>query len=243
MLRRAVVAALLLSIAAFHAEAGADVCIAFGESLDPYVMDNASRGIEVDIIRAAFQARGIRIHTASFSQPRLPAALDKKDIDAVATLGSQSGVKAFFSEVYIAYEDEAITLSERHLVLKNPHDMEHLNVLAFSHARSYLGPAFADMASHNPHYGETADQLDQARMLYRGLVDVVIADRYIFRLMSDKQAETFKEKVLPVDEHHLFPPTTYQLACRTAQLCDTFNQGLNIIRENGKYQQIIDQYR
>jgi polar amino acid transport system substrate-binding protein len=243
MMRRSFALCLLMSVFACKAIAGPLVHIAFGESLEPYVMASNNSGIEVEIVRAAFLARGYQIEPEYFSQPRLPMALEKSDIDAVATLGEQSGIKAGYSDVYISYEDEAITLADRHLTLKSPRDLEHLSVLAFSHARSYLGPEFADMARHNPRYSETADQLDQARQLYHGLVDVVIADRRIFLWMSRMQTQQFKEKTLPVDEHRLFPPTAYRLACRTPQLCATFNRGLKDIQANGQYQKILDQYR
>lgn len=243
MKRRLIAACLLMLSAAVPACADPVVRIAFGESLEPYVMSSGDSGIEIDIIRAAFQARGYQIHTEYFSQPRLPMALEKEEIDAVATLGQQSGVKAVFSDVYISYEDEAITLADRHLTLKSPNDMQRLSVLAFSHARRYLGPAFADMARRNPRYSETADQLNQTRLMYRGLVDVVISDRRIFQWMSRKQMQQFHERVQPVDEHRMFPPTTYRLACRTPQLCAQFNQGLKDIQANGQYQKILEQYR
>lgn len=242
MLRRIALACLLIAVCAPVATAGQMVRVAFGESLEPYVMAD-DRGIEVDIIRAAFQARGYQISPEYFSQPRLPMALEKNEIDAVATLGQQSGVKAAFSDIYISYEDEAITLSERHLSLKDPRELGRYRVLAFAHARQYLGTAFADMANSNPRYSETADQLNQARLLHRGLVDVVIADKRIFQWMSRRQEQQFKEKARPVDEHRLFAPTTYRLACRSPQLCAAFNQGLKDILASGQYQKILDQYR
>ncbi|BEV73071.1 MULTISPECIES: ABC transporter substrate-binding protein [unclassified Paludibacterium] len=225
------------------AGAGTAIRVAFGESLEPYVMVDSNNGIEVDIIRAAFAARGIAVTPQYLSQPRLPSALEQSEIEAVATLGRQSGVHAFFSNTYVAYEDVAIALKQRQLKLAQIHDLEGLNILAFPNATHYLGSEFRALAWRNPHYAETADQINQNRLLYRGAIDVVVSDRRIFQWMDRKQALQFHEKPQPVDIFHLFPPTTYQLACRSQSLCETFNQGLKIIQGNGEYERILNNYR
>jgi ABC-type amino acid transport substrate-binding protein len=206
-------------------------------------MANSNNGIEVDIIRSAFAARGITVKPQYVSQPRLASVLDHPEIDAVATLGRQSGIRAYYSNTYIIYEDVAITLKSRQIKLTQVADLSRYNVLAFSRAPIYLGAEFRAMASTNPHYAEVADQLNQNRLLYRGAIDVVIADRRIFQWMDRKQEQQFHEKTLPVNMYHLFAPTAYQLACRSLQLCETFNQGLKAIQSNGEYDRILNTYR
>ena len=234
----------LLAIGAAAAP-GADntIHVAFGESLEPYVMVDSNSGIEVDIIRAAFAARGLAMAPQYVSQPRLATALEHADIEAVATLGRQSGVRAYYSNTYIAYEDVAITLKSRQIRLTQISDLNQYSVLAFPRATLYLGTEFRTMASNNPRYAGTADQLNQNRLLYRDGIDVVVADRRIFQWMDRKQELQFHEQAQPVDIYHLFPPTTYQLVCRSLSLCETFNQGLKIIQSNGQYDKILATYR
>ncbi|MGR2664214.1 substrate-binding periplasmic protein [Chromobacterium haemolyticum] len=233
---------LLLALGA-NAHAHKLVKVAFGESLEPYVMEGGQNGLELEIVRAALQERGYRIEPVFFSQPRLPMALKNKDIDAVATVGEQAGLQAEYSDVYISYEDVAITLSSRRIQLHQTKELGAYRVLAFSLAKQYLGEAFKDMAKNNPNYAETANQVDQNRLLFRGSVDVVVADRNIFAWMNHKLATQFKEKTAPVDIHRLFPPTVYRMAFRSAPLRDEFNQGLRAIQKNGVYKQIVNRYQ
>ncbi|TDR80693.1 substrate-binding periplasmic protein [Paludibacterium purpuratum] len=233
---------LLVVSAGWAAGAELSIRVAFGESLEPYVMADSNNGIEVDIIRAAFAVRGIAVTPQYVSQPRLATALESPGIDAVATLGRQSGIRTNYSNTYVSYDDVAITLKSRQLKLTQIADLVHYNVLAYSNAKIYLGPEFHVMANKNPHYAEAADQMNQNRLLYRGAIDVVVADRRIFQWMDHKLEPQFHEKPQPVEMYHLFPPTEYQLACRTSVLCDTFNQGLKIIQKNGEYDRILARY-
>ena len=141
-------------------------------------MEGGKTGLELEIVRAALQERGYLIEPVFFSQPRLPMAMKSKDIDAVATVGEQAGLQAEYSDVYISYEDVAITLASRHIQLHNPKELGAYRVLAFS-LPSNTWVRLQEMAKANPNYAETANQVDQNRLLFRGSVDVVVADRNI----------------------------------------------------------------
>ncbi|WP_374421710.1 substrate-binding periplasmic protein [Chromobacterium sp.] len=242
MRRILILGGILLALAA-QAWAQKTIKVAFGESLEPYVMEGGKTGLELEIVRAALQERGYLIEPVFFSQPRLPMAMKSKDIDAVATVGEQAGLQAEYSDVYISYEDVAITLASRHIQLHNPKELGAYRVLAFSLAKQYLGPAYKEMAKANPNYAETANQVDQNRLLFRGSVDVVVADRNIFAWMNHKLSSQFKEKTAPVDIHRLFAPTLYRMAFRSATLKDEFNHGLRAIQKNGVYKQIVNRYQ
>ncbi|MBP7580347.1 MAG: hypothetical protein KA757_04965, partial [Vogesella sp.] len=86
------------------------VAVAFGESLEPYVIPQLEAGIELDIIRAALKSQHYEMKPVFLSQKRLPQALADRKIDAVATIVPESGAKGAYSDVYISYEDKAITL-------------------------------------------------------------------------------------------------------------------------------------
>ena len=140
MRRILILGGMLLALAA-QAWAQKTIKVAFGESLEPYVMEGGKTGLELEIVRAALQERGYLIEPVFFSQPRLPMAMKSKDIDAVATVGEQAGLQAEYSDVYISYEDVAITLASRHIQLHNPKELGAYRVLAFSLAKQYLGPS------------------------------------------------------------------------------------------------------
>lgn len=234
----------VLSLGATTALAGdgKPVVVAFGESLEPYVIPQRESGIEVEIVREALRLQGLTLVPMFFSQKRLPRMLGNNQIDAIATITPDSGVKAAYSDVYITYEDMAITLRSRELPLKNIADLGKYSIAAFPLASQYLGPDFARMAAANPRYGETGNQVDQNRLLYRNAVDVVVADQRIFRYMDQRVGNDFHEDAKDVSYHDLFTHLPYRLAFRSATLRDRFNKGLAASQANGSYQQILNRF-
>lgn len=219
------------------------VRIAFGESLEPYINHDGQSGLEVDIIRAALSERGLFLKPLTVSQPRLGKALLQTDVDGVATVLPESYPKAAFSDVYIHYEDVAIVLADSHIRLDSIADLARYRVLAFPMARQYLGPEFAAMANANPRYAEAANQIDQNRLLYRGAIDVVVADRNIFAGMDQKLRQTYLESPALVKEYHLFVRIPYRIAFKNERLRNEFNQGLQAIQRNGVYQKLTRRFR
>ncbi|MEC5208737.1 polar amino acid transport system substrate-binding protein [Vogesella perlucida] len=233
---------LLLSGLALASPPGRSVVVAFGESLEPYVIPQLEAGIELDIIRAALKAQRYEMQPVFLSQKRLPQALADRRIDAVATIVPESGAKGAYSDVYISYEDKAITLSQRRLEINKIADLAGYSVSAFPLAGQYLGSEFAALTARHPDYHETGNQIDQNRLLYRGSVDVVVADYRIFNYMNKRMQADFNEQALPVTYHDIFIKLPYRVLFRQPTLRDAFNQGLKQIQQNGDYQRILKRY-
>ena len=219
-----------------------ELVVAFGESLEPYVIPQLESGIEVDIVRAALQASGIQIKPVFLAQKRLPYAFGNKEVEAIATMVPGYGVNGAYSDIYIHYEDKAITLAERGLQLNRVADLARYRVLAFPLAGQYLGDEFARLMRQHPAYSETGNQLDQNRLLYRGSVDVVVADVRIFNFMNRRMQTDFHETPREVKYHDLFPRIPYRVLFRSPQMRDRFNDGLQQLQRSGAYQQILDRY-
>jgi polar amino acid transport system substrate-binding protein len=235
--------ALLASLAPALAQAGpGSVTVAFGESLEPYVIPELASGIEVDIIRAALKARQYEMQPVFLSQKRLPLALADRRVDAVATIAPASGARGAYSDVYISYEDKAISLAQRQLAIRSVADLAGYSISAFPLAGQYLGSEFARLTARHPNYHETGNQIDQNRLLYRGSVDVVVADQRIFAYMNKRMAAEFNETPLPVSYHDIFIKLPYRVLFRQPMLRDAFNQGLKHIQQNGDYQRILKRY-
>lgn len=233
---------LLLPGLALASPPGRSVVVAFGESLEPYVIPQLEAGIELDIIRAALKAQRYEMQPVFLSQKRLPQALADRRIDAVATIVPESGAKGAYSDVYISYEDKAITLSQRRLEINKIADLAGYSVSAFPLAGQYLGSEFAALSARHPDYHETGNQIDQNRLLYRGSVDVVVADYRIFNYMNKRMQADFNEQALPVTYHDIFIKLPYRVLFRQPALRDAFNQGLKQIQQNGDYQRILKRY-
>jgi polar amino acid transport system substrate-binding protein len=217
----------LSALLACGGEPPGSVRVAFGTSLAPYVMEQPPGGIELDIIRLALHKVGLILEPRFYPQARVPVVLAAGDVDAAATITPETGVRAAYSEPYIAYEDVAVTLRDRHLPIRRLEDLSGLRVMAFINATHYLGNAFRQATRRAARYQETGKQIDQNRLLYAGDVDVVIADRHIFAYLDKQLAESkFPQHPKPVDIHPILTRINYQLGFHDPALRDRFNQGL-----------------
>ena len=219
-----------------------NITVAFGESLEPYVIPASASGIEVDIIREALQHSKLGLKPVFLAQKRVPFALGNRNIDAVASMLPEFGVKGAYSEPYIEYQDKAITLAARNLELESIADLARYRVIGFPLASQYLGPSFRQLTAQHPAYSETGNQMDQNRLLYRGSIDVVVADVRIFNYMNQRMQSEFHEPVRAVRYHDLFSSLQYRVLFRSSELRDSFNAGLRQLQRSGRYRQIIDKY-
>lgn len=226
------------------AAAAAEIRMAFGQSLEPYVFEHDASGLEIDIIRAALQAAGHTLRPRFVPQARVPLLLDAGEVDAAATLTPDSGLQqAVYSEVYIHYQDYLITARGRFARPPSWAELGRLRIVGFQNAARYLGPEFAAMARANRRYREQADQLSQARMLFAGHADAIVAERRIFEYQSQRlQGSRYAERPFAVELFALFDKIPYRVAFREAALRDDFDRGLAEIRRDGKLAMIESRY-
>ncbi|QLG89556.1 transporter substrate-binding domain-containing protein [Chitinibacter bivalviorum] len=216
------------------------VTIGTGYVLPPYVIPETASGYELDIVRAAFQARGIDVKFSFLPPARALYSAKIKALDAVTTVNENSGATGYWSESHISYQNYAITLKSRQFNIQHVEDLAGHTVSAFQNARISLGPQYA-LAINLATYQEYPDQLTQNKLLYSQRTDVVIADRLIFEYLNPQIADKFDTKQ-PLSFHAIFPPTEYKVLFNDAKLRDQFNQGLAQIKANGTYRRIKERY-
>lgn len=231
----------LFNLSAF----AADPIITAGFSINkpPYVLEAGNSGLEVELVKAAFKAAGLEMKPYFAPQIRLHALLENRHLDAVTATDETIGIMPFYSDVYITYHNYAITLSSRQDInLQRIEDLSKYSVTSFVRAQMILGPRFRDAVINSPKYSEPPQQSTRDLLLYSGRVDVAVGDQKIFdyyrrevsKLVNVDQAVTY---------HDLFPTTLYKVGFRSASLRDRFNAGLAIIRKNGQYEAIWNQYK
>jgi len=225
--------------------------VGIGFSLPPYVIREADGGMEVDIIREALKNAGHDVEFVYLPNLRLPVDYAQGDVDCVVAnaaydLEKDSGRKVYPSNVTIAYQNFAMSLSEKGLVINQIKDLTNLHVLAFNNATKYLGPEFAAMARNNPEYSELPDQSLQVRMLYSERVEVVVSDKQIFLWWRNKvrrsNAAVSQDMTAVVDFHPIFTSSPRRLYFNNSSLRDAFNIGLDEIVKSGLYDSIISSY-
>ncbi len=215
--------------------------LGFGSDKPPYVFEGEAKGLEFDIVVASAQRAGFTVRVRYAPMERLQLMLRQQRLDCIATTNESSGEGAFFSDVYIRYQNVAVALADRRLDIERISDLSRFSVSTFQRARLLLGSEFQQMAEHNPGYREEAFQIARNRLLYIGRVDVVVGDLRILRYFNHEVAGQV-DVSQPLTIYPLFPPTAYRLGCSRAADCQRFNLGLAAIRKSGEYAAIEQRY-
>lgn len=215
--------------------------VGFGTHKPPYVFENEDSGLEYELVEAALSHAGLKMKPYYAPLERLHRMLQYQELDAMASTNQTSGVNAHYSDIYIEYQNIAVSLRRNNIDLRSVDDLKGYSVSAFQRARYVLGPRFQAMTAANPRYREEPRQITRNLLLYAGRVDVMIGDRRIMRAFNDDIVDRV-DVTQPVTEHTLFPPTGYRVGFVNADTRDRFDQGLAAIRANGRYQAIIQRY-
>jgi len=238
---------LLLVLLSIALPAGAaDVRMAFGDNLPPYILVQSNSGIEVDIVREALAYRGHVLRPLFMPMGRIPIAFMAGKADAIMMdVGREMGpAGAVYGEVPVVYDNVMYTLARRRLSIKKPEDLDKLWIMSFvGAARRY--PAWLGKLEHTPFYVERNNQSVQPLLLALGRYDVVVSDRTIFTYFSRQQQKADPGfRMPPLDEHALPPADTraYRTVFRDATVRDDFNAGLAWLRKSGRYAAIYHHY-
>ncbi|MFN3580379.1 MAG: substrate-binding periplasmic protein [Pseudomonas sp.] len=215
--------------------------VGFGTHKPPYVFEGEDRGLEFEIVAQAFAQAGMQMQPYYAPLERMHRMLERKELEAMTATNTNSGVKAFHSDVYIEYHNVAVSLERKGIQLERIADLSGHSVSAFQRARMILGDEFRSMALNNPQYREEARQVTRNLLLYADRVDVMIGDRRIIRAFNDVVADRV-DVTQPITFHALFSPTAYRVGFSDAGARDRFNEGLRAIRENGQYEAIEARY-
>lgn len=228
-----------------------EVRVGIGFSIPPYVIKSDNSGLEVEVIRAALKARGHEAIFVYLPNLRLPLALERSEVDCVASnaaykIEKDVGRKVYASDVTVVFQNYAIALEKKHLDIQSVADLTDKNVLAFNNAAKYLGTEFAAMAEANSRYWELADQSLQVRLLYSERVDVVVSDKRVFHYWRNKLVESSLSDSINLDQpvifNPIFPSAPRHVAFATSPLRDDFNAGLAEIKANKDFDQVVEKY-
>ena len=230
---------LILSASAYAAE----VKLAVGLALPPYIIQEKNAGMELDVVTQALADAGHTVKPIYVPMARVPVAMADGSVDAATTINEASGIKAAFSDNHITYQNFAISLSKNAFKADTVEDLGKYSIAAFQNATMYLGEKYKAMATANKRYNELADQAKQNKMLYTGRADFVVGDRNIFNYYNADVKKEGVDTSQAVTYHELFPPTQYKVAFRDPAIRDAFNVALKKMRADGRYDAIMKKYQ
>jgi polar amino acid transport system substrate-binding protein len=201
------------------------ITLATSKSIPPYIIKDQQSGIQLDIIKQAFNNAGYQVKQLIFtSNLRAERMLQQNAVDAIVN-APNNGSHAYLSDPVIFYQNVAISLSVRQLKIQSIDDLAKFRLMAFQNAKKYLGEQFSTAAGQAKTYTEVANQSAQLERLYRGQVDVIVLDKRIFHYLN-QQLIAQKRPTAPVTKHLIFPESPRLLGFHDPILRDKFNAGL-----------------
>jgi polar amino acid transport system substrate-binding protein len=220
-----------------------DLKLASSTAVPPYIIVDTNSGIELDVVR---EVLGLKGYTVTFEHLPFPRAVEKMkagEFDGALTISQTAELElgnVFYSDSHITFQNVAISLKSSHLNIEKISDLSDKAISTFQYARQYIGPEFAKMADSNPAYRELPNSSQIVPMLFQKRVQTIVMEINIFKYLL-KEIK-FIDTSTPVVIHEIFPKNPFKVVFLDSKVRNDFNQGLKMIRANGRYNEIINKY-
>lgn len=213
-----------------------------GLAKPPFIIEEGHSGLQLEIISQAFALKNIEVEFTHLPLGRNITGFQQWDVHGVITLPESYKYPGMhISAPYITYENVAVSLAAKELVIESLDDLSDKSLIAFQNAKRYLGKDYNDVVSYLIDYREIADQDKQIKMLFSGRTEVIIADINIFKYFVKTHSGSMFQKLFTI--HHIFETRDYVAGFKTKATKELFDSGIKEIRENGTYQMLVDKYQ
>lgn len=223
------------------------ITVAFGDALAPWVMPNTNNGIILDIITEALEPAGYEIKPIYYPYLRRITEYKHGFVDVACDINANTikdhHLEGYLSDDAYSYENFAFSLKEKGYQFKHLNELGNLSLLSWQGAISHLGDEYAEMAKNNPFYFETDRQESQIQMLFLKRADVVQIDKQIFKYFRAKvENKGVIDTTAKVDSFPLFGQSPNGFLFRDKKIRDVFNRQLKLLKESGRYAEILERY-
>lgn len=229
-----------------------EVRIGISFSIPPYVIRETNDGLELALLRESFAVKGYRVRPSYLPLARTFINFEKGSLDGIINV-KEGMVEGYDSDVVITFQNRAVSLASNQFSINNIKDLSNKSITAFQRASDLLDSKFGAWARANPLYNEIADQSLQIKQLFKSRVDVIILEEKIFKYyrkqlynnslaLDSRSIVSTAELKQPVIYHDIFVPTEYRFAFTSKIIRDDFNQGLEQIKNNGVYEDIMHRF-
>ncbi len=214
--------------------------VGFGVAKPPFVYamnlgkSSETRGIELEIVRAALAEENISFSPRYFWRNKLTEKLIEHQVDAISGVRPVNS-RVFYSESTVYFQNFAITP----IAAKPVRSIEELaarEVVAWGGAAADLGEDFQAMIPKMTKFSEILDQKKQVASFLAGSFDTIVIDEHIFKYYALAQGAN-------PDDFAYYPVfgerTEFVTGFRDVSLRNRFNRGLRRIKENGDYDKIF----
>ncbi|AJR06652.1 amino acid ABC transporter [Photobacterium gaetbulicola] len=238
-LKLAIYSSALLAVVHLSAEQR-KLIVAISTDMPPYVMDNGSKGLEVDIVRQALEGYELEFVQMPLTYVQRAVQNQKADI-AIGVL--VDGGEIYYSDHLVTFVNFAISKKSDSLAINTIDDLKTHPVLTWQNAYLELGDEFKTLFSpgseYRSNYHEFGNQADQVAQFWKASKQVIVIDRSIFEFFS----KAMKQPTDNVEYHSLFPPVTeFKASFKDKAIKDTFNTNLKEMCQNGAYVKLLEVY-
>jgi len=244
MRMRSLVAVLVLMFGALAQavaqSGGTPLKVAIAGDAPPYVINNASSGLEVDIVREALPGYSLKFMQMGFAETA-PALEQGKVQAAVNVMKKDDGL--FYSNNMISFANYGITKASDKMKIDSIADLAGKKVITWQGAPMDLGPEFEKMYGPNGTQRQNLVQVPTAPDLvaqFWKMKDVVaVVDMELFKYFSNKMGH----KMDQVNLFQIFPlMTDFRVGFRDQKVRDDFNRGLAELCRTGRYKELLKKY-
>ncbi|MCP3688088.1 MAG: transporter substrate-binding domain-containing protein [Gammaproteobacteria bacterium] len=214
--------------------------VGFAYAKPPFVyaakLENSSetRGIELEIIRAALAEENISFSPRYFWRDQLTEKLIERQVDAVSGVRPVNA-NLFYSNSTVYFQNFAITPIAAKPI-HNIADLAARRVVAWGGAAADLGDVFQAVVPKMARFSEVLNQQNQVASFLSGTFDIIVIDEHIFKYYA------FAQGANPADfaYYPIFGERTeFVTGFRDESLRNRFNSGLRKIKESGSYDKIF----
>ena len=221
---------------------GKEVRVTTSSTIPPYSSTaHGGSGIVVDVLKTCLEEQKLSPKFTYAANNIIAQSLPKDTADVVYPVASIED-PFYLSDNIIHFNNTAITLRLSNFNINTVQDLKGLRIIAFKNAGHFLGSEYKEfIESGGPReYHEVTKQNEQIAMLLNFEADAIVMDRdvFIYHFMKYKQ---FLDK-LNYSTHFIFPSLERYAAFRSKEQRDEFNKCLQSIKDNGKFEEIYNQY-
>lgn len=215
--------------------------VVVGFAKPPYVIQENNSGFELELVGHVIKAMGKSPYFVFVPFGRSPNMLERNDVDSIMTINANMITDtSYLSDVYIIYQNVAISLKKNHKVINDIEGLSKVSVAAFQMATTILGSHYASAVADSPFYIEVANQKRQTKLLFEDKVESVVMDVNIFNALSPLVGGESDHS--DVDVHYIFPKSPYHMAFKDKANIAKFNKALQEFKSSQAYSDLIDKY-
>ncbi len=224
-------------------EAAAEDKVAFGTSRPPYVMQDASTGISVELFKRVFGKLDRPFIPKYVGNVRMERMLSNGEID-IAVEVKKTDPRMFYSKEFVSYQNFIIVRQTDKARISAFADLAGKSVCTWQQADEHLGREFQE-AMESFSYHEFVDQEAQVRVFLGGRCNVIVIDEKIFKYWVERLRgdPVFAKRIVSTDFFYQPVPgqskNVFYVGFRDGDLRNRFDRELDVLKANGKYDEIL----